>query len=124
MQQSKGVINTTLQEIYTANNINLAKVKFDNVYSTEAKVTEEVKKYLNQLKPHLTYWKASDRFHPGVSDIIICFNGKFGAIELKDDTGQPTFKQTEFLINITLAGGFGGICRTVRDVEKLLQKMC
>jgi hypothetical protein len=110
-------------ELYPKNIEAIAKIKFDKVYTEEAKLTAKVKDYLDLFKPELHYWKASDRFKPGISDIILCFNGKFGAIELKDDTNTPTMHQLLFIQNIIMAGGNGAVCRTLRDVENFLKTL-
>jgi len=55
----------------------------------------------------------------GISDIICCCNGKFIAIEVKNEKGKPTALQVKFLNTIKQKGGVAMIARSVNDVKKL-----
>jgi hypothetical protein len=92
-------------------------------FALEAPLTSLVKCYLDSLKPAVHYWKASDRVHPGVSDIICCYRGCFVAIELKSATGRPTKKQESFIVDTIVAGGFGGVCSTIGEVKVLIDQV-
>jgi len=59
----------------------------------------------------------------GVSDIIVCCDGKFGAIELKVGKNKPTKLQERFLSNISSAGGFSFVCRTVEEVREAIRSI-
>lgn len=58
----------------------------------------------------------------GVADIILCYKGKFVACELKDATGKPTPQQLEFIASVIKSGGIAGVCRTLHDIWKLLER--
>lgn len=59
----------------------------------------------------------------GVSDIIVCCNGRFGAIELKVGKNNPTKLQQRFLSNIESAGGLSFVCRTVEEVRSAIRSI-
>lgn len=90
-------------------------------YATEAPLTTKVKKFL-QSQEDVFFWKASERFVNGVSDIIVCCNGIFVAVELKADKGKPSPHQLLFIKNVRKAGGVGGVCYCVHDVHLLLEE--
>ena len=56
----------------------------------------------------------------GIADLLICYQGHFVACELKTRTGKPTTAQREFLHDIIKSGGKAAVCRTLREVLKLL----
>ena len=86
-------------------------------------------------KKAIAILKSIDSVHPiriipgayggmkGVSDIIVCCNGRFGAIELKVGKNKPTKLQERFLSNIQSAGGFSFVCRTVDEVRAAIQEI-
>ena len=58
----------------------------------------------------------------GVSDILgILSDGRFLAIEVKQEKTKPTDNQKEFINNINKHGGLAFIARSVDDVMKMLK---
>lgn len=94
--------------------------KHDTRYATEDKLTTEVKKYL-QTQKDVFFFKSSERFIKGVSDVLCCCNGVFVAAELKADKGKPSPHQLLFIQKVQAAGGVGGVCYSVADVITLLE---
>lgn len=84
------------------------------IYKTEEGLTRCVKKWLD-TQDDLYYWKASDRFTSGIADIIVCVQGQFVALELKDDKGKLSANQKLFAKKVTEAGGVWAECRMVQD---------
>jgi len=63
--------------------------------------------------PNLTAFKTIRSNVVGVSDLVICANGKFIAIELKRAASEkPTIAQREFLKEIERSGGSAGVAWT------------
>lgn len=55
----------------------------------------------------VVYWiKTQERGRRGVPDIFFCLKGRFGALELKTDSGKPDDLQLQRLAKIREAGGF------------------
>lgn len=72
----------------------------------EAKITKQVKKYLDSFPKHaLWYYKVSDKFTSGIPDFIGCYKGNFFVIELKDIGKKPGKLQEWTLKSIVSAGG-------------------
>lgn len=99
----------------------VTKMQSNKHYKDEATLTRKVREYLNKLDG-VKATKISDRFQKGISDFIACVNGKFVAIELKRDKGTPSPHQLLFIKEIKQAGGYGGVCYSLRDVEKLIEE--
>lgn len=89
------------------------------VYTTEALLLKHVRAFVELLpKAKLTRIEAgSER---GNSDVIICYRGRFIAVELKDNIGKPTKQQLIYIKEIRESGGIAGICRNLLDVYNLL----
>lgn len=58
----------------------------------------------------------------GIADLLICYKGRFIACELKDETGMPTEQQLDFITAVQRSGGIGGVCRSLHDIWKLLER--
>lgn len=57
----------------------------------------------------------------GVSDLLVCYNGYFIALELKTGNYQPDPLQITYLQEVRCAGGYGLVLRdTLDDLEDLL----
>jgi penicillin-binding protein-related factor A (putative recombinase) len=52
----------------------------------------------------------------GVSDIIVCYKGRFVAIEVKSPSRKPTPDQIQFLKEVEKAGGLGFWTDDIDDV--------
>lgn len=57
----------------------------------------------------------------GVSDLILCDRGRHLEIELKLPGQNLRATQKEWAREMTLAGGFHGVCRSVEEVEAQLR---
>ncbi len=93
------------------------------------KYTEEamlLKKVIEWLEPQrcngIKVIRICDRYSIGYSDLFICAKGRFVVAELKSATGKPSVHQEIFIKEMIAAGAVGGICRTVKDVQDLIDK--
>jgi hypothetical protein len=57
---------------------------------------------------------------PGVADIVIVWQGRVVAIELKTKDGSQSPAQKAWADQFTTAGGAYAVCRSVEAVERLL----
>lgn len=98
----------------------------------EAKVTKEIKDYLDALIKlgwRLWYQKISDRFTSGLPDFIVCCYGYFIAIEVKREGDKPKnhpwqdFALAEPIQAFTLQkiSNADGNCVAVDNVEDVRQ---
>jgi hypothetical protein len=90
-------------------------------YAQEATLTAKVKDWL-EVQRDVAFYKASDRYHKGISDFILCVNGVFVGAELKKDTGKPSPHQLLFIKQIENAGGVAGVCYTLGEVKALVER--
>lgn len=91
------------------------------MYAQEATLTRKVRDWL-ELQPDIHFYKASDRYHKGISDFILCVGGTFVGAELKAKNGKPSPHQLLFIRMVKAAGGIGGVCYTVADVKDLVEE--
>jgi len=68
-------------------------------------------------------FKVRDRFNKGYSDLFICVRGYLIVAELKaaKETAKP--HQLQFIESIRKAGGIGGVCKSLGDVQKLIEEV-
>lgn len=88
-------------------------------YEQEATLTRKVKQWLD-TQDDIAYYKASDRYQKGVSDIIMNVGGIFVLAELKAKDGIERPHQKLFIKEMTRPGGIGGFCYSIYDVKKLV----
>jgi hypothetical protein len=88
-------------------------------YAQEATLTKKVKNWLD-TQDDIAYYKASDRYQKGVSDIIMNVGGVFVLAELKAKNGIERPHQKLFIKEMTRPGGVGGFCYTLHDVKELV----
>lgn len=84
-----------------------------------------MKKSIEWLEPQrrdgIKVLRICDRYAKGYSDLFICVRGIFVCAELKDDEGEATKHQGDFLDEMSEAGAICGVCRTVKEVADLVE---
>ena len=67
------------------------------------------------------YLRSNNRHNiKGVSDILMCVNGDFVAIEVKSEHGKLTAEQREYINKINVIGGVAFVAKSINDVEREL----
>lgn len=108
----------TLDEVITVLKIRQHKAK---VYTDEAKLIKDVKESLEMLDDCCVI--RQEAVHKiGIPDLTLCYNGRFIAIELKDDEGSPSTLQVEWLTKIAKAGGIAIVANSVYPVIEALKR--
>lgn len=69
---------------------------------TEADVSTKLRVALSEAGA--VAWKVSDRFHASRPDLVICYGGRFIAIETKLAPNTPTDLQTYTLTDLAMHG--------------------
>lgn len=92
--------------------------KFTEVPTEEAVLLKNVKEMLDLMGALIVREAAATK--RGVSDLIVCYRGRFVAIETKDDTGVPSPHQNKFILNVRNAGGVADVVTTVEQAFALL----
>ena len=99
------------------------KTPFDAQFKDEATLLRKVKDWLEpQECTGIKLIRVCDRYAKGYSDLFICVHGWFVVAELKDDTGTATPHQKLFIKEMKAAGAVGGVCRSVKDVQDLIEE--
>lgn len=61
----------------------------------------------------------------GISDLIVCYKGRFVAIEVKSEGRKPTDNQLVFINNVKAAGGWAMWTDNIEDaiaIKELIDK--
>lgn len=92
----------------------------DKPYETEAEMLKNTKKLLSYAGACIVREASPTR--RGISDLLVCYNGRFIAIELKDEIGETSKHQDKFIEKVQAAGGLAQACRTLSEVWSLLYR--
>jgi hypothetical protein len=88
----------------------------------EAQITEKIKAYLIGIDDCFWFKEHGGIYGSnGIPDLIICYKGKFVALEVKTKGGKTTALQEAALKQIRAAGGIGGVVRSVEDVKRIIE---
>lgn len=88
----------------------------------EAKVKKAVCAVLDDFGIYYFKPPANGFGRSGIPDIIMCANGKFGAVECKAGKGKTTALQERELDRIESAGGFVFVARE-DNIQELKEKL-
>jgi len=89
--------------------------------SLESEVQAEILEWL-RAQPDLVVIKVIVATTNGVADILVCYKGRFIAIEVKRDVNrEPDPLQVEFLNSIIEAGGQAIVTSLLSDVRLVLE---
>ena len=89
----------------------------------ESQLILNIRKYLATL-PDCFYWKEHGGQYgtAGIPDIIVCYKGRFIALEAKVGRNQPTRLQAATIELIRRAGGVAAVVRSVDEVKEIMSK--
>ena len=87
----------------------------------EAQLIQNIRKYLTTL-PECFFWKEHGGQYgtAGIPDIIVCYRGRFIALEAKVGKNQPTRLQAATIDQIKRAGGIACVVRSVDEIKEIL----
>ncbi len=87
---------------------------------TESEIKSAIVKTLRQAGAlPVVIWQGP-MSRKGISDLLVCFDGRFIAIEVKRPGGRATHEQTQFIEEVEQAGGIGFIADNVGEVVERL----
>ena len=93
------------------------------IYTDEATLLKKVVEWFEpQRRDGVKLLKIRDRYAKGYSDIFLNVRGQFVVAELKDDVGEPTPHQLDFIAEMVECGAIGGVCRSVAEVAALVEE--
>ena len=88
----------------------------------EATLIQSIRKYLATL-PDCFFWKEHGGQYgtAGIPDIVVCYKGRFIALEVKVGKNKPTKLQAATIDKIRQAGGTASVVRSVDDVRQIIE---
>lgn len=88
----------------------------------ESDIVRAILRYLKSV-PGCFYWKEHGGMYgtSGIPDIIVCWDGRFYAFEVKTETGRPTKLQEAVIRKIKAAGGAVAVVRSVDEVRAIIK---
>lgn len=90
----------------------------------ETQLVEAIKKYLKRVS-ELFFWKEHGGQYgtAGIPDVIVCYRGRFIALEVKTPRGKPTVLQEVTIRQILKAGGIATVVRSVGEVRAIIEAL-
>ena len=91
----------------------------------ESAIQSKVLEYMNSLPECIAENVSGNARQSGRADINGCYRGRCVKIELKDPTDKgytATNQQKLYLLKWKKAGALVGVCYSLEDVKKLLEK--
>lgn len=79
------------------------------------KCVKIAKKIQNDYAPNFWFYCPTDRFYSGIPDILMCWKGRWGAVELKTERGKVTPIQEHTLKTLDSAGCMTSVCRSGQE---------
>jgi hypothetical protein len=88
----------------------------------ESAIVKDICKYLKALDKCF-FWKEHGGMYgtAGIPDIIICYKGKFVALEAKRPGGKLTKLQEKTIKDIRAAGGKAYVVSSVDEVKEIME---
>lgn len=86
----------------------------------ESHLQAKIMDYLKKNCPGCWIFNTNDRTQVGIPDILMLYENKFYAFEVKVP-GQDARDMQRYILNrINAAGGAAGVVRSINDVKKIL----
>ena len=94
--------------------------------AAEKNYENRIKKYLESKGAWFVKFFANAYTSSGIPDLLICLNGRFVGIEVKQETGKPSLLQKVHLKRIGEAGGIGVLAYPsgYEDLKNLIDNLC
>ena len=87
---------------------------------------DKVKAYLESKGAwYVKYWGGGFYTKRGIPDILVCYKGRFIAVETKADNGRPSELQLHHIKKIKDAGGIAMVLypKDFDDFKKMIEKL-
>ena len=90
----------------------------------ESEIITQIKEYLKTVKGCFFWKEHGGQFGTaGLPDIIVCYKGRFIALEVKTATGKTSVLQAVNINRIRAAGGIAEIVRSVEEARAVIAKV-
>ena len=93
----------------------------NEVKMKESDLIRKISEYLKTVQS-LFFWKEHGGMYgtAGIPDIIVCYRGRFIALECKVGKNNPTVLQAQTIRQIIAAGGYAMVVRTLEEVRQVI----
>lgn len=89
----------------------------------EKSIENKIKTYLRSKGAYCVKYHGNKFSQVGVADLLVCYKGRFLAIEIKNDTGKTSPLQDANIEMVKQAGGISFVARSVKDVKDVIDKI-
>ena len=89
----------------------------------EKQIENQIKKYLKSIGAYVVKYFGCTYSQAGVPDLIICYKGRFIAIEVKTDSNKTSSLQDINIQQIKKAGGIAFVARNLEEVKCEIRKI-
>ena len=90
------------------------------VVPLESAIVKQIRDVIARCGGRATKIHGGNYQEPGISDLLVCLDGKFIAIEVKRPGGKATPIQSQYIEEIKRAGGIAFVAHSVDEVVKEL----
>lgn len=89
----------------------------------EKTIENSIKRYLEQVGAYVVKHHGGAYSRVGVPDILVCYRGRYVAIEVKNAKGKTSPLQDANIEMIRKAGGYAIVARSLEEVKALLAEV-
>ena len=95
----------------------------NKLYDSESEFQRDAIKYIESRNGYIVKVTVSSYNKKGTPDLIICFKGRFVAIELKVKDNKPSKIQETKMKQIVRAGGIAKPAWTIQEIKEILDEI-
>lgn len=89
----------------------------------EKNIENSIKRYLKSKGAYCVKYHGNQFSQVGVADLLVCYKGRFLAIEIKNETGKTSPLQDVNIELVKKAGGISFVARSVEDVSRVIDNI-
>ena len=89
----------------------------------EKSIENKIKAYLKSVGAYCVKYHGNQFSQVGVADLLVCYKGRFLAIEIKNETGKTSPLQDVNIELVKKAGGISFVARSVEDVRRVIDNI-
>jgi Holliday junction resolvase len=87
----------------------------------EKNIENKIKTYLKSIGAYCVKYHGNKFSQVGVADLLVCYKGRFLAIEIKNEIGKTSPLQEENILMVKKAGGISFVARSVEEVKEIIK---
>ena len=87
----------------------------------EKNIENKIKTFLKSIGAYCVKYHGNKFSQVGVADLLVCYKGRFLAIEIKNEIGKPSALQEANILMVKQAGGISFIARSLEDVKEIIK---